>query len=75
MIITPRLGMALPVAGTIAAGPLGAAAGLLAERVLRKNIEKAVSYEYRLHGAWDNPKLEPLHMEATSAWDEPNHNQ
>lgn len=75
VIITPRLGIALPVAGTIAAGPLGAAAGLLAERVLRKNIEKAVSYEYRLHGAWDNPKLEPLHMEATSAWGEPNHNQ
>lgn len=73
--ITPRLGIALPVAGTIAAGPLGGAAGLLAERVLRKNIEQAVSYQYRLHGAWDNPVLEPLHTETTTAWDEPNHNQ
>ena len=58
--VTPRLGGALPIAGALAGGPVTGAAVFVAEQLLRKGIEQATRYHYRLHGSWDEPMLEPL---------------
>ena len=58
--VTPRLGGALPIAGALAGGPVTGAAVFVAEQLLRKGIEQATRYHYRLHGSWDDPVLEPL---------------
>ena len=56
--VTPHFGGALPVAGTIAGGPVVGAAVFVAEQLLQKNIEQATRYRYTLKGSWDNPVVE-----------------
>lgn len=59
--VTPRLGGTLPVVGAIAGGPAGAAAGLIAQGLLR--VDQASKATYRVSGSWDDPvitKQEPV---------------
>ena len=65
--VTPRLGGTLPIAGALAGGPVTGAAVFVAEQLLRKSIEQATRYHYRLHGSWDDPVLEPLVEETPHA--------
>lgn len=58
--VIPHVGGALPVAGTIAGGPVVGAAVLVAEQLLKNNIERATRFRYALKGAWDNPVIEYL---------------
>lgn len=58
--VMPRYGVALPVAGVIAGGPVVGAAMLVAERVLQKGLERATRYRYALKGSWDKPIMEYL---------------
>ena len=43
--------------GAIAAGPVGAAAGLVMQGILNKPIGKAVERRYHVTGAWANPEI------------------
>jgi uncharacterized protein (TIGR02099 family) len=54
--VTPRLGGALPVVGAIAAGPAGAAAGLVVQGLLR--IDQSNRILYRVSGPWDRPDID-----------------
>ncbi len=65
--VTPRLGGTLSIAGALAGGPVTGAAVFVAEQLLRKGIEQATRYHYRLHGSWDDPVLEPLAEETPHA--------
>lgn len=56
--VTPRVGVALPIAGAIAAGPVGAAAGAVLERLLRPGIDRLARYRYEVHGPWQSPEIE-----------------
>ncbi len=58
--VTPSLGGTLPIAGVLAGGPVTGAAVFVAERLLQKTIERVTRYQYRLHGSWQNPLLEPV---------------
>ncbi len=58
--ITPEVGTTLPIAGAIAAGPLGAAAAFLAQNLFKTQIDKAIKYQYLVTGSWDNPTIERL---------------
>ena len=58
--VTPRLGGTLPIAGALAGGPVTGVAVFVAERLFQKSIEKVTRHDYRLHGSWDKPVLEPL---------------
>lgn len=53
--VTPRLGGTLPVVGAIAGGPAGAAAGLIAQGILR--VDQATRTVYRVSGSWDEPVI------------------
>ena len=53
--VTPRMGGALPVVGAIAAGPAGAAAGLVVQGLLR--IDQSNQILYRVSGPWDRPEI------------------
>ena len=57
MIVTPRAGVALPVVGALAGGPVGAAAGLVMQTLLGKSINRAARSRYRVTGSWEKPKI------------------
>ena len=57
MVVTPHTGATLPIVGAIAAGPVGAAAGLVLQGVLGKPMGKAMGSRYRVTGSWDKPQI------------------
>ncbi|PJK05062.1 TIGR02099 family protein [Lysobacteraceae bacterium NML95-0200] len=56
--VQPRTGNLLPAVGAIAAGPVGAAVGAVANAVLKKPLSKVGAKTYRVTGSWDNPRVE-----------------
>lgn len=57
MVVVPHAGATLPVVGALAAGPVGAAAGLVIQGILNKPLGKAVGSRYQVTGSWDKPKI------------------
>ncbi len=57
MIVTPRAGVALPVVGALAGGPVGAAAGLVVQTLIGKKINRAARSRYQVTGSWDKPQI------------------
>ncbi len=57
MLVTPHAGTTLPIVGAIAAGPIGAAAGLVMQGILNKPLGKAVTRHYSVTGSWDKPQI------------------
>jgi uncharacterized protein (TIGR02099 family) len=57
MVVTPHAGATLPIVGALAAGPVGAAAGLVMQGILNKPLGKAVGSRYQVTGSWDKPKI------------------
>ena len=56
--VTPKVGGSLPVAGAVVGGPVGAAAGVLAERVASVvGLNKVTQSEYKMTGSWDEPTI------------------
>jgi uncharacterized protein (TIGR02099 family) len=62
--ITPNVSSTLPLAGAVAAGPIGLGVGTaillvdkLAGALFDKNIVNLISYNYYLTGPWDSPDL------------------
>lgn len=51
-LVRPKIGV-LPMVGALAAGPAGAAAGLIAQRVLEG--ERALAANYKITGSWEKP--------------------
>lgn len=69
--VIPNVGGTLPVAGTIAGGPVVGAAVFVAERLLQKDIEQVTRYRYALTGPWDDPVIEALKKPAAAASSNP----
>ncbi len=57
MSVHPHAGATLPIVGAIAAGPVGAAAGLVMQGLLNKPIGKAIARRYSVTGSWDKPVI------------------
>lgn len=57
MSVSPRAGATLPIVGALAAGPVGAAAGIVMQGILNKPIGHAVGSTYHVSGSWDKPKI------------------
>jgi uncharacterized protein (TIGR02099 family) len=57
MMVTPRAGVALPVVGALAGGPVGAAAGLVVQTLIGKSINRAARSHYRVTGSWEKPQI------------------
>ncbi|GAA0720558.1 YhdP family protein [Dokdonella soli] len=57
MAVSPHAGATLPIVGAIAAGPVGAAAGLVIQGILNKPLGMAMGLHYQVSGSWDKPKI------------------
>lgn len=57
ILVTPHLGVAFPVVGAIAGGPIGAAAGLAVQGLLGKGINRAGQVQYKVSGSWDKAEI------------------
>lgn len=64
--VTPKVGGVLPVVGAIAAGPVGAAAGLVAQGMLSSPIDQMARARYRVTGSWDKPRIDLIARERRS---------
>jgi uncharacterized protein (TIGR02099 family) len=56
--VTPKVGGVLPVVGALAAGPVGIAAGLVAQGVLKSPIDQMARARYRVTGSWEKPQID-----------------
>ena len=63
MVVTPRAGATLPVVGAIAGGPVGAAAGLVVQGLLGKQLNEVAQSRYQVSGSWDKPAITLLARE------------
>jgi len=59
-IVRPGVSKTLPVIGAIAGGPVGAAAGLALQALLRDALGEAAEARYTIRGPWTDPKVEPV---------------
>ena len=64
MVVSPHTSATLPLVGAIAAGPVGAAAGLVLQGVLGKGIGKAMGSRYKVTGSWEKPEITLVSKEA-----------
>jgi uncharacterized protein (TIGR02099 family) len=64
MVVSPHGGATLPIVGAIAAGPVGAAAGLVLQGVLGKPIGKVMGSRYQVSGTWEKPVITLIAREA-----------
>lgn len=62
VMVSPHLSGVLPVIGGLAAGPVGAAAGFLAQGMVQKDadIEKSSRAHYSVAGSWEKPVVARL---------------
>lgn len=58
--VIPNLDATLPIAGTLAGGPIAGVAVLVAQRVLAAQVDNINRFEYRLTGPWTEPAIEQL---------------
>jgi uncharacterized protein (TIGR02099 family) len=61
--VTPKVGSVLPVVGALALGPVGAAAGLVAQGVLRNPLDSMTRARYRVTGSWEKPQIDLIARE------------
>lgn len=58
--VRPGVSKALPVIGAIAGGPVGVAAGLALQALLRDSLGEAAEARYTIRGPWSDPQVEPV---------------
>ena len=69
VMVAPHVSGVLPVLGGLAAGPVGAAAGFLAQGMVQQggDIEKTSRVHYSIAGSWEKPvvaRLTPVRPDA-----------
>jgi uncharacterized protein (TIGR02099 family) len=67
LAVTAHTGATLPIVGALAAGPVGAAAGLVLQGVLGRPMGKALGSTYRVTGSWEKPQVTVVSREAPRA--------
>lgn len=63
MTVSPHAGVTLPIVGAIAAGPVGAAAGLVMQGILHKPLGKVIAMRYQVSGSWEKPQITTITRE------------
>ncbi len=58
--VIPKLSEGLAVAGALIGGPLAGIGALAAQKLLRDPFEQAISQEYMVTGAWQEPDVKKL---------------
>ena len=62
--VRPGVSKTLPVIGAIAGGPVGAAAGLALQALLRDALGEAAEARYSIGGTWEDPQIEPIEKQS-----------
>jgi uncharacterized protein (TIGR02099 family) len=57
VLVIPHVGNSLPIVGAVVAGPLGAAAGFVAQGLLGRGLNRVASARYHIGGSWDKPDI------------------
>jgi uncharacterized protein (TIGR02099 family) len=57
--VTPYLTSSIPVIAAIAGGPIVGAVSLIADRLIKHEMDRGSAYNYRLTGTWEQPQLVP----------------
>jgi len=57
VLAIPHAGNSLPVVGAVVGGPIGIAAGFVAQGLLGHGINRAASARYKITGSWDKPAI------------------
>ncbi|WP_026033856.1 YhdP family protein [Dyella japonica] len=57
VLAIPHAGNSLPVVGAFVGGPIGIAAGFVAQGLLGHGINRAASARYKVTGSWDKPVI------------------
>jgi len=60
LVVRPGVSKTLPVIGVIAGGPVGAAAGLALQALLRDALGEAAEAKYTITGPWTDPLVESV---------------
>jgi uncharacterized protein (TIGR02099 family) len=58
VIVIPKLDATLPIAGTIAGGPVAGLAVLVAQQVLPGRVDQIYRFDYAISGPWADPTIE-----------------
>lgn len=69
--VVPHAGSTLPLVGALTGGPVGAAAGVVAQGLLSRPIGQAVSRRYHIGGTFDDPDVVPLQRDRAAPAREP----
>ena len=59
-VVRPGVSKTLPVIGALAGGPVGAAAGLALQAILRDALGEAAEARYTIRGPWTDPQVMPV---------------
>jgi len=57
VLAIPHAGNSLPIVGAVVGGPIGVAAGFVAQGLLGKGINRAASARYKVTGSWEKPSI------------------
>ncbi|WP_430390838.1 YhdP family protein [Dyella sp. 20L07] len=57
VLAIPHAGNSLPIVGAVVGGPIGVAAGFVAQGLLGRGINHAASARYKITGSWDKPAI------------------
>lgn len=60
VMVTPDFDATLPIAGTLAGGPVAGLAVLVAQKVMDKQVDKLNRFDYAVKGPWNEPEVTPL---------------
>lgn len=58
VMVVPHVGNSLPIVGAVVGGPIGAAAGFVAQGLLGRGLNRVAVMHYRITGPWDKPVIE-----------------
>ena len=60
MVVQPKTSASLPIAGTLAGGPLVGAAMLVAQQLLGDEVDSMTQIQYSVKGPWADPEVNAL---------------
>lgn len=63
--VTPNLDATLPIASTIAGGPVAGLAVLVAQKVMTKQVDQLNRFDYAVQGPWADPEISQLESGGT----------
>ncbi|MBS0614188.1 MAG: TIGR02099 family protein, partial [Proteobacteria bacterium] len=65
-VVAGNFGVTLPIASTLAAGPVVGAAVLVFSQLFKQPLKGLVRGYYRITGSWENPQIERVKSDAAA---------